>query len=135
MSQILSKKYALKPLALAMFVGLTMSMTHTPAYAGEHVERTFYQVQSGSLTQALNSLAQQANVSLLLNSEKTNLYRVNAIKGQYTVDQFFVILVKNTPFQIEKKGVGYVLTEKSIAKAASPAHSPNCRAAYQYEFR
>lgn len=121
MSQILSKKYALKPLALAMFVGLTMSMTHTPAYAGEHVERAFYQVQSGSLTQALNSLAQQANVSLLLNSEKTNLYRVNAIKGQYTVDQFFVILVKNTPFQIEKKGVGYVLTEKSTAKATSPS--------------
>ncbi|MFW1802435.1 TonB-dependent receptor, partial [Acinetobacter nematophilus] len=81
-------------------------------YAERVIPTAFYQVQSGSLTQALNSVAQQANVSLLLDSNKTNRYQVKSIKGKYTLDQLFTMLVQNTPFLIQKTSAGYVLTEK-----------------------
>ncbi len=101
MSQSLYRN-AIKPLALTAAIALSMGVVSTQIYAETAVPTTFYQVQRGSLTQALNSLAQQANVSLLLDSNKTNRYQVKSIKGKYTLDQIFTMLVQNTPFQIQK---------------------------------
>lgn len=111
MSQSLYRN-AIKPLALTAAIALSMGVISTQIYAETAVPTTFYQVQRGSLTQALNSLAQQANVSLLLDPNKTNRYQVKSIQGQYTLDQIFTMLVQNTPFQIQKTSAGYVLTEK-----------------------
>lgn len=111
MPQSLYQKIAIKPLALAAAIALSMGAISMQTYA-DAAAPAFYQVQSGSLTQALNSLAQQANVSLLLNSAKTGRYQVQAVKGRYTPDQLFAVLVQNTPFEIQKTAAGYVLTEK-----------------------
>lgn len=121
MPQSLYQKIAVKPLTLAAAIALSMGVISTQTYADAAAPAAFYQVQSGSLTQALNSLAQQANVSLLLNSAKTGRYQVQAVKGRYTPDQLFAVLVQNTPFEIQKTAAGYVLTEKPAAQPAAPA--------------
>ena len=105
---------AIKPVALAVAIALSMGAMSMQTHANNTLPVTFYQVQSGSLTQALNSLAQQANVSLLLDPEKTNRYRVKTIQGKYSLDQFFALLVQNTPFQIQKTSAGYLLVEKPV---------------------
>lgn len=113
MSQSLYQN-AIKPVALAVAIALSMSAISIQTHANNASPVGFYQVQSGSLTQALNSLAQQANVSLLLDPAKTNRYRVKTMKGKYTLDQAFALLVLNTPFQIQKTSAGYLLIEKPV---------------------
>ncbi|WP_171499372.1 hypothetical protein [Acinetobacter bereziniae] len=55
MSQSLYRN-AIKPLALTAAIALSMGVVSTQIYAETAVPTTFYQVQRGSLTQALNSL-------------------------------------------------------------------------------
>ncbi|KEC82390.1 MULTISPECIES: TonB-dependent hemoglobin/transferrin/lactoferrin family receptor [Acinetobacter] len=124
MSQSLYQN-AIKPVAMAVAIALSMSAISIQTHANNASPVGFYQVQSGSLTQALNSLAQQANVSLLLDPAKTNRYRVKTMKGKYTLDQAFALLVQNTPFQIQKTSAGYLLIEKPVATQTPVVNTAN----------
>jgi len=110
---------------MAVAIALSMSAISIQTHANNASPVGFYQVQSGSLTQALNSLAQQANVSLLLDPAKTNRYRVKTMKGKYTLDQAFALLVQNTPFQIQKTSAGYLLIEKPVATQTPVVNTAN----------
>lgn len=116
---------AIKPVAMAVAIALSMSAISIQTHANNTSPVGFYQVQSGSLTQALNSLAQQANVSLLLDPAKTNRYRVKTLKGKYRLDQAFALLVQNTPFQIQKTSAGYLLIEKPVATQMPVVNTAN----------
>jgi hemoglobin/transferrin/lactoferrin receptor protein len=116
---------AIKPVAMAVAIALSMSAISIQTHANNTSPVGFYQVQSGSLTQALNSLAQQANVSLLLDPAKTNRYRVKTLKGKYRLDQAFALLVQNTPFQIQKTSAGYLLIEKPVATQKPVVNTAN----------
>lgn len=124
MSQSLYQN-AIKPVAMAVAIALSMSAISIQTHANNTSPVGFYQVQSGSLTQALNSLAQQANVSLLLDPAKTNRYRVKTLKGKYRLDQAFALLVQNTPFQIQKTSAGYLLIEKPVATQMPVVNTAN----------
>lgn len=110
---------------MAVAIALSMSAISIQTHANNTSPVGFYQVQSGSLTQALNSLAQQANVSLLLDPAKTNRYRVKTLKGKYRLDQAFALLVQNTPFQIQKTSAGYLLIEKPVATQMPVVNTAN----------
>lgn len=110
---------------MAVAIALSMSAISIQTHANNTSPVGFYQVQSGSLTQALNSLAQQANVSLLLDPAKTNRYRVKTLKGKYRLDQAFALLVQNTPFQIQKTSAGYLLIEKPVATQKPVVNTAN----------
>lgn len=94
----------------ATVLAVTSLMNIQTHAASEH-KASYYQVQTGTLTQALNNVAQQANVSVLFNPTRTNLYQVKSIQGQYTLDQLFARLIQNTPFKLQKTVSGYVLIE------------------------
>lgn len=94
----------------ATVLAVTSLMNIQTHAASEH-KASYYQVQTGTLTQALNNVAQQANVSVLFNPTRTNLYQVKTIQGQYTLDQFLERLIQNTPFKLQKTVSGYVLIE------------------------
>lgn len=87
------------------------SLMNVQIHAASEHKASYYQVQTGTLTQALNNVAQQANVSVLFNPTRTNLYQVKTIQGQYTLDQLFARLIQNTPFKLQKTVSGYVLIE------------------------
>lgn len=87
------------------------SLMNVQIHAASEHKASYYQVQTGTLTQALNNVAQQANVSVLFNPTRTNLYQVKTIQGQYTLDQLFERLIQNTPFKLQKTVSGYVLIE------------------------
>lgn len=109
---ILPSQYSLQKIALAVSLAISVSCVSAPIYAASSNSSAFFQVERGSLTQALNSVALQANVSLLMDAKKTNRYQVNAIKGNYTVEQAFARLIENTPFQMMKSSAGYLLVDK-----------------------
>lgn len=94
----------------ATVLAVTSLMNIQTHAASEH-KASYYQVQTGTLTQALNNVAQQANVSVLFNPTRTNLFQVKPFKGQYTLDQLFERLIQNTPFKLQKTVSGYVLIE------------------------
>ncbi len=98
----------------ATVLAVTSLMNIQTHAASEH-KASYYQVQTGTLTQALNNVAQQANVSVLFNPTRTNLYQVKSIQGQYTLDQLFARLIQNTPFKLQKTVSGYVLIENALS--------------------
>ena len=111
---ILSSQYSLQKIALAVSLAISVSCVSAPIYAANSNSSAYFQVERGSLTQALNSVALQANVSLLMDAKKTNRYQVNAIKGNYTVEQAFARLIEHTPFQMMKSSAGYLLVDKKL---------------------
>lgn len=121
MPQLISPRPTFKKLVIVMSFSLFLAGPTTAIYAQDIVTRD-YQIQSGSLTQALNRIAQQANVSLLFDVQKTNHYQVKSIQGRYTTDQAFALLVQATPFQINKTTAGYVLIDRTSNKVAVTAN-------------
>lgn len=83
---------SIKPFALTATVLAVTSLMNTQIYAVSENTASYYQVQTGSLTQALNNVAQQANISVLFDPARTNLYQVKTIQGKYTLDQLFARL-------------------------------------------
>ena len=106
-----------KPFALTATVLAVTSLINTQIYAASDAKVAYYQVQTGTLTQALNHIAQQANVTILFDPVRTNQYQVKTTMGQYSLDQLFAHLIQNTPFKLQKTVSGYVLTEAPKAEA------------------
>lgn len=102
---------SIKPFALTATVLAVTSLMNIQTHAASEHKASYYQVHTGTLTQALNNVAQQANVSVLFNPTRTNLYQVKSIQGEYTLDQLFARLIQNTPFKLQKTVSGYVLIE------------------------
>lgn len=107
---------SIKPFALTATVLAVTSLMNTQIYAVSENTASYYQVQTGSLTQALNNVAQQANISVLFDPARTNLYQVKTIQGKYTLDQLFARLIQNTPFKLQKSVSGYILIEMPDTK-------------------
>ncbi|MCH4249217.1 MAG: TonB-dependent receptor [Acinetobacter populi] len=105
------KQLIFKQLSLSISLAIASSLLIAPAHAATSSTEINYQIQKGSLTDALNAVAQRANVTLLLDTNKTNTYQVEALSGQYTVDQALQALLSNTPFQIQKTPAGYIVQE------------------------
>ena len=122
MPQLISPRPTFKTLVIAMSFSLFLVGPTTAIYAQDIVTQD-YQIQSGSLTQALNRIAQQANISLLFDVQKTNHYQVKSIQGRYTTDQALRLLVQATPFQINKTAAGYVLIDRPSNNVAAVTDS------------
>lgn len=114
MKSTIARTSSFRQLTLSVSLAFSMEIFSNYSHAGEAV--SYFQIQSGSLTQALNGVAQQAGISLLLDPKKTSQYRVQPFKGHYTIDQALSELVEHTPFQIIKSVSGYLVTEKSATK-------------------
>ena len=100
-------------LSLCISLAISSSLMMQNVAAAPQMAEINYQIPQGNLTSALNMVAQKANVTLLLDPKKTNLFQVPALKGKYTADEAFRRLLKDTPFNIQKNGTGYLLKEVS----------------------
>ncbi|MBF7688550.1 TonB-dependent receptor [Acinetobacter rathckeae] len=123
-----SRQYPLQKIAFAVSLAISISCISTVVQAQTTSNTALYfTVDTGRLTQALNTVAMQANVSLLFDANQTNDYQVDALHGNYTVEQAFLILTRKTPFQIVKKSSGYVLVNNSEfdKKVATPLQKPD----------
>lgn len=109
------KKAAL-PLALALSVSapLMYSMSASAAEESPVVNQTgslALNIPAGSLTSALNQLARQAGVTLSFDASKVANQTTSGLKGSYTLDQGFKLLLTNSGFEVNKTAAGYVLIE------------------------
>lgn len=111
MSLFLNNAPQLKQLALSISLVVLSS-----SYAGYCVAEPIainYQTKAGSLTHALNYLALQAKVSILFDAKTTNRIQTKAMNGQFTIEQAFEYLLKDTPFHMVKTAGGYLLVENN----------------------
>lgn len=108
---------SLKPLALSISLALLGGSIASLSHAQSGQVSGHFQTQAGSLSHALNQLALQARVSILIQSSHAQGYQVAALNGQYTVDKAFATLLSGSPFQIAKTPAGYLLTDQAQAVA------------------
>lgn len=109
----ISKSILLKPLALSIHFALcTGAILYSSQALASGQEVQHYQIQPTTLRQALNAFALQSDVTISINSDQLNDLTSQGLSGQYTVDQGFAELLKNTDFQVQKSGNGYVLIKK-----------------------
>lgn len=105
-------KPILTQISLAVSMSISISILSNSAAAQGGLQQ--YQLSAGSLTYALQQVAQQNQVSLLIKTEKISDYQVLALQGQFDIDQAFTALLKNTPFEIKRTVAGYIVQERNI---------------------
>ena len=103
----------LKPLVLAIQISLCTSavLSATQAIANTNTYQ-HYQIQPTTLRQALNAFALQTGINISMNSDQLQNIPSQGLSGQYTLEQGFAELLKNTDFQAQRSGDGFVLVEK-----------------------
>jgi len=100
---------ATAPLRLALrlaFAAPLLALNVAPAAAQE---RTAYDVPAGPLAVALNRFAQQAGVSIAVDAGKVQGLRSEGLKGSYTVEEGFSLLLRGSGFTAGRSDAGYVL--------------------------
>jgi len=107
-------KPALTQLSLAVSIAISASILSNQAFA-QPVQQ--YHLAAGSLTHSLQQVAQQSQVSLLIQTNKLSGYQAGALQGKYQLDQAFNVLVLNTPFEIKKTSAGYIVQDRSEHEA------------------
>ena len=98
-------------LSLCISLAISSTLAMQSVSAAPQVAEMNYHIPQGNLTSALNLVAQKANVTLLLDPKKTNLFQAPALNGKYTADEAFQHLLKDTPFSLQKNATGYLLKE------------------------
>ena len=100
---------ALAPLAMPLTVqAQTVQTQQTSQAQNQHK----FNITAGTLEQALTAFGQQAGIILIFSSELTRGINSQALQGNFSLDQGFAALLKNTSFVINKTKAGYVLAEK-----------------------
>ncbi|AOA58049.1 TonB-dependent receptor domain-containing protein [Acinetobacter larvae] len=108
----IAAQVALKPLTLCIV--LWMGGASQACKANQ--PSIYYQIPANTLTNALNEVALQSNVSLLFDAQHTDLYAVASLIGHYTPEQAFEKLLEKTPFHIQSTAAGYLLQQSSVAQ-------------------
>lgn len=106
--------YRLKPLAMMIHLSTctlsSMVLFSSHTYADSTIRS--YDVTAGNLSDVLLDFALQAKVNLTVDHK--NLIGLNSagLKGQYQTEQGFNMILKATPYQIEKNQNTYILVNK-----------------------
>lgn len=119
--------FAMRPVAHAVALALcslalyAVVPQHAYAQAGgaqTASERQTYNIPAGPLAPALRSLASTANVALSFTAEQTNGKTSNAVRGQFTPQGAFTVLLSNTGLQaVQLDNGGYVLRTVTVPSA------------------
>ncbi|MNR84274.1 Ferrichrome-iron receptor precursor [compost metagenome] len=81
-------------------------------------ERQSYNIPAGPLAAGLRSLASTANVPLSFTAEQTNGKTGNAVRGQYTAQGAFTVLLANSGLQaVQLENGGYVLRAAALSSS------------------
>lgn len=115
-------RFPLQPLAFAVRLALSAALLGAVApQAYAQVAAIAYDIPAGPLGEALNRYAQQAGVSIAIDANKVQGKRSQGLHGNYSVDEGFRVLLRDSGFDMRKTEVGYVL----VAPAASDSRSDN----------
>ncbi|WP_169817560.1 TonB-dependent receptor [Acinetobacter larvae] len=115
-SSLFQKHLTLKPLSICISIAVFSAYMTPVSHAAPAA--IHYQIQKGSLTDALNYVAQKSNVTLLLDAKQTDAYRAPPLSGLYTPEQAFASLLQGTPFRINKTAAGYLLVNAQTGTVA-----------------
>lgn len=112
----------LTPLAFVMYCAVAeMAMTGCTSYAQTETQAQVIQfdIPGGSIADALNRLAQQADVAISLDDAKVRDLRTHGLHGSYSVAEGFDMLLRDSGYAIGKTGAGYILVPVSRDRSAA----------------
>ncbi|WP_231949390.1 TonB-dependent siderophore receptor [Herminiimonas arsenitoxidans] len=96
--------------SLALYVALPQQVMAQASSTQNANERQTYNIPAGPLAAALRSLASTANVPLTFTADQTNGKTSNAVRGQFTPQGAFTVLLANSGLQaVQLDNGGYVL--------------------------
>ena len=110
----------LHPFALAALL-LAGAGLHTQVLAQAAPAVASYAIPAGPLAGALNRYAQQAGVSIVIDSAKVQGLHTAGLQGRHAIEDGFAVLLRGSGYAIGKTATGYVLV-------AAPASAPTAAA-------
>ena len=110
----------LHPFALAALL-LSGAGLHTQVLAQAAPAVASYAIPAGPLAGALNRYAQQAGVSIVIDSAKVQGLHTAGLQGRHAIEDGFAVLLRGSGYAIGKTATGYVLV-------AAPASAPTAAA-------
>ncbi len=110
----------LRPLALAAML-VAGAGVHAQAFAQTAPAVASYAIPAGPLAGALNRYAQQAGVSIVIDSAKVQGLHTAGLQGSHAIEDGFALLLRGSGYAIGKTATGYVLV-------AAPASAPTAAA-------
>jgi len=110
----------LHPFALATLL-LAGAGLHTQVLAQAAPALASYAIPAGPLAGALNRYAQQAGVSIVIDSAKVQGLHTAGLQGSHAIEDGFAVLLRGSGYAIGKTATGYVLV-------AAPASAPTAAA-------
>src|SRR5450830_264079 len=110
----------LHPFALATLL-LAGAGLHTQVLAQAAPALASYAIPAGPLAGALNRYAQQAGVSIVIDSAKVQGLHTAGLQGSHAIEDGFAVLLRGSGYAIGKTATGYVLVATAAASAASAA--------------
>ena len=105
----------LHPFALAALL-LAGAGLHTQVLAQAAPAVASYAIPAGPLAGALNRYAQQAGVSIVIDSAKVQGLHTAGLQGRHAIEDGFAVLLRGSGYAIGKTATGYVL----VAAPGSP---------------
>lgn len=124
--RIKSSPSNLKPLAFAIRLALSaalMAGVAQQAVAQVAAQSIAYDIPAGPLGEALNRYAQQSGVPIAIDANKVQGKRTQGLQGNYSVDEGFRALLRDTGFDMRKTDAGYVLVAPGLQDARNDSRS------------
>ena len=115
----------LHPFALAALL-LAGAGLHTQVLAQAAPAVASYAIPAGPLAGALNRYAQQAGVSIVIDSAKVQGLHTAGLQGRHAIEDGFAVLLRGSGYAIGKTATGYVLV---AAPASAPTAAANAASA------
>lgn len=112
--QLNSKKNTIKPIVisihLAIFSGLLI--LNTSASATNYSQNFQYNINASNLNHVLNQFAKQSGITIDTNNFELNQSNSNGLKGTYSIEQGFELLLTDSALKASKTNNGYIIVKK-----------------------
>ena len=110
----------LHPFALAALL-LAGAGLHTQVLAQAAPAVASYAIPAGPLAGALNRYAQQAGVSIVIDSAKVQGLHTAGLQGRHAIEDGFAVLLRGSGYAIGKTATGYVLVAAPVSAPTAAA--------------
>ena len=110
----------LHPFALAALL-LSGAGLHTQVLAQAAPAVASYAIPAGPLAGALNRYAQQAGVSIVIDSAKVQGLHTAGLQGRHAIEDGFAVLLRGSGYAIGKTATGYVLVAAPVSAPTAAA--------------
>ncbi|MCB5185752.1 TonB-dependent receptor [Methylobacillus gramineus] len=117
-----STTFSLSPIILALqlaFIPAAAMVTPSVAYADNAAANVQYDIPAGPLAPALTKFAQQSGIAVSVDAQNLKGLNTKGVKGTYSIEDGFNLLLAGTGYAPEKTSAGYALRKATQLREES----------------